>query len=93
MAAIIAKIDDIRTGGGKVVVKYGKTEREFNSRAEAVDALTLTPQEIRDFMLKLLITEWRRRNPAGNNPSLITGTRAVYNLDLATLTPLTFEVI
>ena len=92
MASLSVKIDSIRQVEGKIYIRVGKQEREFNSRQDVLDELTLIADEAREFMLRLLVTEWQRRNPSGNNPNQITNVRAVYDLD-GSLNPLRFEIV
>lgn len=92
MAAITAKIDQVSAANGRVYIRTGKITREYASAAAAVDALTLKPREVEEFLLRLLVTEWVRRNPALNNPGQITTIQASYDLD-GSLSPLKFSVV
>lgn len=92
MAAITAKIDQVSSANGRVYIRAGKVTREYANAAAAVDALMLKESEVKEFVVRLLVTEWVRRNPQLNNPGQITQIEATYDLS-GTLTPLTFRVI
>lgn len=90
MAAVTETVTDLAAQGGKFYARFGKREYEFNTLAEAADWASVDVPEIRLFLDRLLLQEWRRRNPAGNNPSLIEGVSATLELD-GTLTPVRFS--
>lgn len=90
--AITVKIDQVSASNGRVYIRCGKKTMEFSSAADAAASLRLREEEMREFLLRLLVTEWVRRNPQLNNPGQITQIEATYDLS-GTLTPLTFRVV
>lgn len=88
--AISVKIDSVRSLGGKIYIRVGKREFEFSSRADVVEFADASGEEIREFLIRLLLNEWKRRNPTGNNPAAITGATATLDLD-GTLNPIRFS--
>lgn len=90
MAAITAKVDAISQVGGKIHLRVGKQSLEFASRQELL-AWATEPLD-RILLVKILIAEWVRRNPAGNNPGQITSVQVSYELD-GTNSPLKFSVV
>lgn len=77
--AVTATINKVATADGKIYVKVGKTVYEFSSIGNVMDFASdgLT----KEILVKLLILEWDRRNPARDNPSLIEGVSATFDLD------------
>lgn len=88
--AVSVKIDSVRQANGKIYIRVGKHEQEFNSRADVLAYADASGAEVREFLFRLLLNEWKRRNPTGNNPAAITNTTATLDLD-ATLNPIRFS--
>jgi len=88
--AVSVKIDSVRSVGGKILVRIGKREIEFANRAAVEEFADASAEEVREFLARLLLNEWQRRNPAGNSPAAITGTTATLDLN-GTLNPIRFS--
>ncbi len=66
--------------GGKVFIRFGKVEKEFNSaqeaRAWAIEPIAIDTPEGQQ---RLLVRRWLRLNASADNPALIEGHSVTYD--------------